>query len=96
MSCSWQDPYTTDTKDLSISVNECDKNVPRLIKIPPHSTQNTVIKLTTQKNSRQLTGLQFRIGFNLVTAKNYDEMFSKVSQLTKLNNVIWSDTLKLK
>ncbi|POS00635.1 hypothetical protein Q361_1398 [Flavobacterium croceum DSM 17960] len=96
MSCSWQDSYTTDTKDLFISVNECDKNVPQLIKIPPHSRRDTVIKLTTKKNIRQLTGLRFRIGFNFIRAKNNNEMFSKVSQLPKMNNVIWSDTLELK
>lgn len=96
MSCSWQDSYTTDTKDLFISVNECDKNVPQLIKIPPDSRRDTIIKLTTKKNIRQLTGLRFRIGFNFIRAKNNNEMFSKVSQLTKMNNVIWSDTLEVK
>ena len=96
MSCSWQAPYTTDTKDLFVYLNECNKNVPRLIKIPPHSRQDTVIKLTSKKSISQLTGLQFRVGFNLITAKDYAEMFSKVSQLTKMNNIIWSETLKLK
>jgi hypothetical protein len=96
MSCSWQDSYTTDTKDLLVYVNECNKNVPQLIKIPPHSRQETILKLTSAKTISQLAGLEFRVGFNLVTAKDYDEMFSKVSQLTNMENVIWSEMLTLK
>jgi hypothetical protein len=68
MSCSWQDVYTTDTKDLVISVNECDKNVPHLIKIPPHGRQDTDLKLKSEKSISQLTNLHFRLGLNLVTA----------------------------
>jgi len=95
MSCSWQDVYTIDTKDLVISVNECDKNVPHLSKIPPRSRQDTDLKLKSEKSISRLTNMHFRLGFNLVTAKDYNEMFEKVSQLTEMKNVIWSNALKL-
>lgn len=95
MSCSWQEAYATDTKDLVVVINECVKNVHELIKIPPKSRRDTVLKLISQKSRRELKGLQFRVGFNFVSARNYDEMFSKASQLTEMKNVIWSDTLKL-
>lgn len=93
MSCSWQDSYTTDSKDLFVEVNECDKNVPELIRIPPHSSHSTILKLMSNTNINQLKGLQFRVGFNLVTAKDYDEMNLKLWQLTQMQNVVWSDPL---
>ena len=96
MSCSWQDPYTTDTGELSILVSPCDRNVPKLIQIPPDKSEETILSLTSKKSIDQLQNIKFRIGFNLVTAKDQNEMFSKVSDLNKMKNVIWSDTLQLK
>jgi hypothetical protein len=42
--------------DLAIYVNACDRNVPQLIKIPPRSRQDTVLKLKSEKSINQLTG----------------------------------------
>ena len=96
MSCSWQDVYSTDTRDLIIYVNVCDKNVPQIIDIPPHDKRDILLKLSCTKSINQLQGLKFKIGFNFIAAENYDEMFSEVYQLTEMKNVIWSNTLRVR
>jgi hypothetical protein len=95
MSCSWQEIYTTDTRKLGVDQSACGKNIPKLIKIPPHQKEEARLLLWTKGTPGQVQGLKFRIGVNLVIAKNYTEMFSKWEELGKMKNVIWSDTLKV-
>lgn len=96
MSCSWQELYWTDTKQLAIVINECGENGAVLIKIAPYSKEINTLELMTQKNTTELNNLKFKIGFNFITAHHHDRLSTKVMQLEKMENVIWSNTLQLK
>jgi hypothetical protein len=95
MSCSWQDPYTIDGKELVVQRAECDKNVPQLVEVPPLGVIQVVLHLCSSKTIDELKQAPFRIGFNCVTARDSDEMFLNLSQLRDMKNVVWSDTMRV-
>jgi hypothetical protein len=95
MSCSWQDVYTTNTKDLRIIGCNCDKNIPVVVKLPPHCKRETLITCASTKSIHQLKALKCSIGFNFVDAGNGQELIAQSAALTAMKNVIWSDTLRL-
>lgn len=96
MSCSWQDPFTTDMKDLVIRGEDCNKNVPKLQEVLPLKSNEYSLQLTSKQTIVELKNKGFRIGFNWVTAKDFDEMFLKLPQLREMKNVVWSDTLRIR
>ena len=95
MSCSWQDAFIIDTKKLNIYPVECDKNVPELIAIPPYGQEQKALAVVTEKSMEELRNIKFRIGFNWLAAKDYNEVFEKVEQMNDMTNVVWSDPLKI-
>lgn len=98
LSCTWDNAYTIDYKDLIIFPSICNSNnnEPMLIKLPPGREDTRVLRLTSQKRIDQLRNMKFRIGFNLVTAKDHDNLGDKASELRQMKNVIWSDVLEIK
>ena len=95
MSCSWQDAYAVDTKELSIYPVNCDKNIPELLAIPPHGQEQRALVLETEKSVEELQKVKFRVGFNGLTAKGPAEVFEKVDQLRDMRNVVWSAPISL-
>jgi len=96
MSCSWQDPFTADLKELVVHGKDCDKTVPKLKEILPRTSEAVSFQLTSSKTFNELKDKIFRVGFNWVTAKDFDEMFLKLPKLWEMKNVIWSGTLRIK
>ena len=98
LSCAWENAYTIDYNDLVIFPSICNKkeNAPVLIKLPPGKEDARELSLTSKKRVDQLRNMKFRIGFNLVSAKEQDDLGDKASELRQMKNVIWSDVLKIK
>lgn len=97
MSCSWQDLYITDSKQLQVEKVDCLKDGPVLVKLAPHESQTKVVKLIPSKDIQPPHYIKLKIGFHLIKAKesNYKNILSKDSIL-KNYNIIWSDSLELK
>ena len=94
MSCSWQDIYTVNTKYFSILINECGKNFPTLIQIPPHSKEEKNLLLhIVEKN--KLQNAQFKVGFHFVEVKKHEDIFTKSKELLNAGNILWSNILEL-
>jgi hypothetical protein len=92
MSCSWEDFFSLDTKDLFIVESECNKNVPERVHLLSNSTKQFNLKLITQANDRNFA-LKFRIGFNWLPISDGEDVIDKYLRLKDKRNIIWSDTL---
>lgn len=85
MSCSWQEFYATSDKRLSIDGVDCAKNVPILIKIAPQKTYERLLKVLVPNG----VIVDFRLGFNLIRADSYQDIFYN-SKILNAKNWIWS------
>jgi len=71
MSCYHPFFYKIVPNNFIIQTEEdCDKNVPELISIPPHKHIETIISLPIKKNVSQFYDTAFRIGIYLKTAND--------------------------
>lgn len=99
LSCSWQDTYTLDTELLRIQGASCDKNIPKLIAIPPRGKEEKVLILVTDSRAEKSSIVKFRVGFNWLTANNYQEAVKKIEQLQNTRpqnteNIVWSNPVE--
>jgi hypothetical protein len=96
MTCSGDDAYKIESKDLSIEKNICFSNVPMLIKVAPHKSFDYFLRLLTTQKNINFRDVNFRLGYNLVLSDTTKEFGSQVEQIGDMKNVIWSDTVRLK
>lgn len=100
--CSWQEHYITDSKELYLPGYDCAKNNLTLKKIPPFETTEKLLLFLDSKNKNQLSNIKFKVGFKLyrvpekeATAIGYGDGLSKY--LNPENELtLWSSTLELK
>jgi len=101
MSCSWEEFYIIDSKELSLPMKSCDENGLTLMQIPPHKTIEKLLLLRSSKNKNQLHNTKFKIGFkfykvNYNNIKNMNSYPDIYTYFTKKNEIIlWSNTLEL-
>lgn len=101
MSCSWQDFYIIDSKDIWLPGWDCGKNMTQWIKIPPHQTAERLLLLTSSKNANELHNIKFKIGFkfykvNYNKIKNMNSYPDIYKYFTPKNEIVlWSNILEL-
>ena len=95
MSCSWQDFYSVDNKQIQIETALCDKNIPTILILAPWQKRTVAIRLLIS-NSMETSELKFKIGLNLIKASKtqnpFDFDFKKEQQK---KNLIWSNRISM-
>ncbi len=56
MTCSWQEFYHIDNKNLAVLISPCDKNVPKEVIVPAHSVHTDIVPFICNKNNHQKPG----------------------------------------
>lgn len=96
MSCSWQDFYSVDNYKLQVEGPPgCDKNIPKILTLAPKRSKTVEIRLLVSQ-SIKLSGINFRIGFNLIKAsRNETKVNLDYNELLKNRNRIWSNRITI-
>ncbi|BAU54720.1 hypothetical protein [Mucilaginibacter gotjawali] len=88
MSCSWQEFYHIDNKNLEIVEPPCDNNVPKEVIVPAHSARTDIVPFIYKKS--QKIKQRFRVGLNI--NKNVEEdLFEGYDDELRIYNVVWSN-----
>lgn len=98
MSCSWQDFYTHNSKNLLIEGTDCDKNVAIAIELAPSQSKEVLLRLQVKKPSAN-KAITFKIGFNLIpvnTTKQWEDFFEDLMSDKLKKNIIWSNEITMK
>lgn len=94
MSCSWQDFYSVDSKELQVDGQDCDKNIPIILTLAPGESKTVEIRLLMDQTI-YASEIKFKIGFNLMkvssTQKEFDFDFNEQQ---KKKNIIWSNIIQ--
>ncbi|MCL9804885.1 DUF4352 domain-containing protein [Flavobacterium amniphilum] len=93
MSCSWEDLYVVDHKNLTIEGSVCDKNIPTILTLAPGKKKTVALKLITGQVSGTAKK-EFKIGYNLIKSTKRQDLF-QYSTLKKKKNIIWSNTVSI-
>lgn len=95
MSCSWSDFYGTNSKDINISTGVCDKNVPEIIEIKPHSEYQQYLPIIY--NSKLKKGEKYKISMSLNKCSNTNNSLwgFDIEEYTMFNK-IWSNEVTIK
>jgi hypothetical protein len=91
MSCSWKEFYTINNPKFKISMNGCDKNIPKIIKVNPHDSNMIKLQIETEDKNESLKNL--KVGFNFIDAKSKTEFDFIKGNLKTKKNIIWSNNL---
>ena len=107
MSCFYPFVSITDSKFLSPEIIDCIKNIPELIKIPPHTSVEKNFRLILNEPVDQLNSTTFRVGVYLTTTDNISKFIEnnispntekgKLTQIDKtpIEELIWSNKIGL-
>lgn len=94
MSCSWQDFYSVDSKELQVDGQDCDKNIPIILTLAPGESKTVEIRLLMDQTI-YASEIKFKIGFDLMkvssTQKEFDFDFNEQQ---KKKNIIWSNIIQ--
>ena len=93
MSCSWEDLYVVDHKNLEIEGSICDKNIPAILTLAPAEKRTVALKLITGQVSDR-TKKEFKIGYNLIKSTKRQDLLS-YRALKKKANIIWSNAVSM-
>ncbi len=95
-SCSWAEAYTCSKPELMVQLNDCEKNYPLRIKIPPFGKEERNIILASLYDISTLKSQITKIGVNFITASKKDDAFKIVAQLPKMQSILWSNDIVIK
>lgn len=87
MSCSWQEFYLTNHKDVNIRVDECDKNVPRILTLKPNESRTVEIEIVATKDILD----EFKVGIHIVQTK--EPVIPNDDYVLKHSQVIWCSSI---
>jgi predicted nucleic-acid-binding Zn-ribbon protein len=92
MSCSWQEFYHIDNKNLGVMISPCDSNFPIKVIVPAHSAHIDMVPFVRKKNNLN-TPESFRVGLNI--NKNIEEsMFGGYNEELRIYKLVWSNEAK--
>jgi hypothetical protein len=97
MSCSWEKLYSVDNTRLCIASRNCDKNIPKMLKLAPGQSRKQTILLRNEK-TKDKTEIKFKIGFYLLKTEKSEDVFHTMDYFYKdrlKKNVIWSNTISM-
>jgi hypothetical protein len=93
MSCSWENDYTTNSRQFDVSGEVCDKNLPAIAAIPLHGEEKRILMQLPKKMLSEQAPSNSESG-----SIGTHEKFSFIAlpelrhRLHKMENVLWSDT----
>jgi hypothetical protein len=70
MSCYYPFFYNTYPNILSQEGEDCNKNIPTVVRVPPYKNIETVMTLPITKDINQMRDSSFRIGIELISINN--------------------------
>jgi hypothetical protein len=87
MSCSWQEFYRTSNKNMTIRINECDKNIPQILTLKSGESRTVEIYVVRQNGTKD----DFKLGISIIQTKelkmpNADFIWTK-------GQIIWSSSI---
>jgi hypothetical protein len=91
MSCSWEDNYLFDTKNITFISQGCDKNIPQFIELKKDQTIEYDCVLNMNSDSIKL----FKVGFVLLEEYDFKEYENRINWRAFLlkHKIYWSDTI---
>jgi hypothetical protein len=90
MSCSWDYDFDIDNKDIHMNGWNCDKNVPKIIKVPPHRGFLRVLPVNIDEGQLK-KGIRFKVSMNLTIDDGNHHLFELYTDPTGKYNQIWSN-----
>ena len=87
MSCSWQEFYLTNRKDVNIRVNECDKNVPKVLTLKPNESKTVELEIVATKYIPD----EFKVGLRILQTK--EPVIPSDDYILKHSQVIWCSSI---
>lgn len=95
MSCSWQEFYLVDSKELQVDGQECDKNIPIILTLAPGESKTVEIRLLMNQTI-DTSEIKFKIGFNMMKVSNTQKEFNfDFNEQQKKENIIWSNIISI-
>ena len=92
MSCSWQEFYHIDNKELDVFGSACDKNIPTEVVLQPHSAHTALLPFVYYKDSMKALE-DFKVGLS-INKNVMDDSFSDYSEELRLYNIVWSNEVQ--
>jgi hypothetical protein len=89
MSCSWQEFYHIDNKNLGVLMSPCENNFPTEVIVPAHSVHTDMVPFVCNKINVK-TPENFRVGLNINKNVN-DEPFGGYDEELRRYNIVWSN-----
>jgi len=92
MTCSWDDLFHLDNKHFKIPIVPCESNFPAVKTLFPN--KSSIFILPIIKERRFVGGEILKIGMNLFIDNKQNEALFPLP-VNKLDNVIWSNEIKI-
>lgn len=91
MTCSWQDFYSVDNKQLKVEEVSCDKNMIDRIILAPAESNTVLIKLylLTEPKKQEIT---FRIGHTMILLNEWKPSHQVYKEMHD-NVIVWSKSV---
>ncbi len=91
-SCSWQEYYSVNNKNLEIETVNCDKNIPIILTLAPNQSATVDLRLLISQTIDSSPN-SFKIGFHLLKDQVFMDMYDVSNQFYK--NIIWSNEISI-
>ena len=91
--CSWEMIFYTDSRDIWVEAQPCQKNIPESCNLAAHSSKTFMLTLIMAKTAKP--GTKFRCGMFLfdVTGDGQFPEFDRALYKNNPDNPIWSNTV---
>lgn len=99
MSCSSYEFYAINNDKLMLDYWDCDKNIEKIINIPPHHSRTDYLDISSKQSL--ISAVRFKIGFNLLNTKslirnhNIEDYWAGIDRLRNTKNMIWSNEISI-
>ncbi|MGL4629768.1 MAG: hypothetical protein ACRCVT_01080 [Leadbetterella sp.] len=95
MSCSWEDFYIVDNKNMGLEHLGCDKNAPIVLTLPPSQNRKTELPIIINPKI-DFSDRKCRIGFYLIKKLPNQNIYKFNFQEEKeKENIIWSNWIDI-
>jgi len=87
MSCSWQEFYRTSNKNVTIRINECDKNIPQTLILKPGESRTVEVSVVRSNGATD----DFKLGMSIIQTKELK--MPSADFISKEGQIIWSSSI---
>ncbi len=85
--CSWQDFYSINNDNLNIEIPNCDKNIPKILVLPPSESRSVELIVKINKNGIR----EFKVGLNIIETKSLN--IPEDNSVLNNKKILWSSTI---